>query len=84
MNYKISSIYFYPVKSISFQNLKKCVIKKDIGILNDRIFAISRLVDADKATYIYVALSASTNLDIAKILSFKIPISFLMTHFFKF
>ena len=52
MNYKISSIYFYPVKSISFQNLKKCVIKKDIGILNDRIFAISRLVDADKAIYI--------------------------------
>ena len=52
MNYKISSIYFYPVKSISFQNLKKCIIKKDIGILNDRIFAISRLVDADKAIYI--------------------------------
>ena len=52
LNYKISSIYFYPVKSISFQNLKKCVIKKDIGILNDRIFAISRLVDADKAMYI--------------------------------
>ena len=39
MNTTISSINYCPVKSVSFQSVKKCQIKKDIGIIGDRIFA---------------------------------------------
>ena len=49
MNISISSIYFSPVKSISFQKINKCKIKKNIGIINDRLFAFSRLIDSEKA-----------------------------------
>ena len=49
MNITISSIYFSPVKSISFQKINKCKIKKNIGIVNDRLFAFSRLLDSEKA-----------------------------------
>ena len=49
MNISISSIYFSPVKSISFQKINKCEIKKNIGIINDRLFAFSRLLDSGKA-----------------------------------
>ena len=42
MNCSIVSINFCPVKSLSFQSLKSCDIKKDIGIPNDRVFAFSR------------------------------------------
>ena len=49
MNISISSIYFSPVKSISFQKINKCEIKKNIGIINDRLFAFSRLIDSEKA-----------------------------------
>ena len=45
----ISSLYYSPVKSLSFQNIKKCTVKKDIGFLNDRIFAFSRNLSKDKA-----------------------------------
>ena len=49
MSVLISSIYFSPVKSLSFINIKSCVIKKDLGILNDRKFAFSRIIDKNKA-----------------------------------
>jgi len=49
MSITISSIYFSPVKSISFQKTTKCQIKKNIGIVNDRLFAFSRLLENEKA-----------------------------------
>jgi len=49
MSITISSIYFSPVKSISFQKISKCQIKKNIGIVNDRLFAFSRLLESRKA-----------------------------------
>ena len=52
MNCKISSIHYCPVKSISFQNINSCEIKKNLGIANDRIFAFSRNVDLEKAKLI--------------------------------
>ena len=52
MNCRISSIHYCPVKSISFQNLNSCEIKKNLGIDNDRIFAFSRNVDLEKAKLI--------------------------------
>ena len=48
----ISSIHFSPVKSLSFTNIESCEIKKNLGILNDRKFAFSRFVDAEKALLI--------------------------------
>ena len=45
----ISSINYSPVKSLSFQTIEFCEIKKDLGILNDRIFAFSRIIDSEKA-----------------------------------
>ena len=38
MSANISSINYCPVKSVSFQTIENCEIKKDIGIINDRIF----------------------------------------------
>ena len=52
MNCKISSIHYCPVKSISFQSIESCEIKKNLGIANDRIFAFSRSVDLEKAKLI--------------------------------
>ncbi len=48
----ISSIYYSPVKSLSFQSIDSCIVKKDLGILNDRIFAFSRIIDDKKAELI--------------------------------
>ena len=48
----ISSINYSPVKSLSFQSIKSCDVKKDLGILNDRMFAFSRIVDLEKAKLI--------------------------------
>tara|TARA_B100000700_G_scaffold75609_1_gene84601 strand:- start:32 stop:811 length:780 start_codon:yes stop_codon:yes gene_type:complete len=45
----ISSIHYCPVKSLSFQSINSCNIKKNLGILNDRIFAFSRGVELAKA-----------------------------------
>ena len=47
MNCLVQSIYFCPVKSLSFQSLKSCNIKKNLGMLNDRVFAFSRGLDLD-------------------------------------
>jgi len=52
MTILISSIHYCPVKSISFQSAESCEIKKNFGILNDRMFAFSRNVDLEKATLI--------------------------------
>jgi uncharacterized protein YcbX len=49
MSCSISSINYSPVKSLSFESIDSCEIKKDLGILNDRIFAFSRIIDLDKA-----------------------------------
>ncbi|WP_415300500.1 MOSC domain-containing protein [Candidatus Pelagibacter sp. Uisw_134_02] len=45
----ISSINYCPVKSVSFQTIEKCKIKKDVGIIGDRIFAFAKDLEADKA-----------------------------------
>ena len=39
---KVSSVHFCPIKSLSFQSAETLIIKKDIGIKEDRIFAFSR------------------------------------------
>jgi|TARA_B110000967_G_C18736720_1_gene485480 uncharacterized protein YcbX len=49
MSYLISSINYCPVKSLSFQNINSCEIRKDLGITNDRIFAFSRIINFEKA-----------------------------------
>ena len=49
MNCTISSIHYCPVKSISFQSLQSCNIKKNLGMENDRIFAFSRIIELKKA-----------------------------------
>ena len=48
----VSSIYFSPIKSLSFTNIESCEIKKNLGILNDRRFAFSRTIDKKKALLI--------------------------------
>ena len=49
MNCTISSIHYCPVKSVSFQSLDSCEIKKNIGIVGDRIFAFAKDLDPNKA-----------------------------------
>ncbi len=49
MNSFISSIYYCPVKTLSFQSIKSCDVIKEKGLINDRIFAFSRGVDLEKA-----------------------------------
>ena len=49
MNCSISSIYYCPVKTLSFQSIESCNVKKELGMINDRIFAFSRGVDLEKA-----------------------------------
>ena len=49
MSATISSINYCPVKSVSFQIIDKCEIKKDIGIIGDRIFAFAKDLDLDRA-----------------------------------
>ncbi len=48
MNAFISSINYCPVKSISFQNINSCEIRKNIGIVGDRIFAFSKNLELEK------------------------------------
>jgi len=45
----ISSINYCPVKSVSFQTIEKCEIKKNIGITGDRVFAFAKDLDLDQA-----------------------------------
>ena len=49
MSVSISSINYCPVKSVSFQNISNCEIKKDVGIVGDRIFAFSKGLDFNQA-----------------------------------
>ena len=49
MSTTISSINYCPVKSISFQTIKSCEIRKNIGIVGDRIFAFSKGLDFNQA-----------------------------------
>jgi len=49
MRATISSINYCPVKSVSFQTIKKCKIKKNIGIIGDRIFAFAKDLDLEQA-----------------------------------
>ncbi len=49
MSINISSIHNCPVKSISFQNIEKCEINKNIGIVGDRVFAFSQNLDLDQS-----------------------------------
>ena len=49
MNCSISSIYYCPVKTLSFQSIESCNVKKELGMFNDRIFGFSRGVDLEKA-----------------------------------
>ena len=48
MSATISSINYCPVKSVSFQKIEKCHIKKDIGIIGDRMFAFSKDQDLEQ------------------------------------
>ena len=49
MSANISSINYCPVKSVSFQTIENCEIKKDIGIVNDRIFAFAKDLNQEQA-----------------------------------
>ena len=49
MSATISSINYCPVKSLSFQTIENCIIKKDIGIVSDRIFAFAKDLDQEQA-----------------------------------
>ncbi len=49
MSATISSINYCPVKSVSFQSVQNCKIKKNIGIIGDRIFAFAKNLDLDQA-----------------------------------
>ena len=51
MSISISSINYCPVKSISFQSIKSCEIRKNIGIVGDRIFALSKGLDLNQAQF---------------------------------
>jgi len=52
MSATISSINYCPVKSVSFQAIDKCEIKKNIGIVGDRIFAFAKDLDLDQVKLI--------------------------------
>ncbi len=45
----IEKLYFSPVKSLSFSYSSKLIVKNNIGIMNDRIFAFTRLINQSKA-----------------------------------
>jgi len=49
MSASISSINYCPVKSISFQIVSNCKIRKNIGIVGDRVFAFSKGLEFDQA-----------------------------------
>ena len=49
MSASISSINYCPVKSVSMQSIDMCEIKKNIGIVGDRIFAFAKDLEVDKA-----------------------------------
>lgn len=52
MDSSISTIHYCPVKSLSFTSIKNIIVKKNLGISNDRIFAFTRNIDFEKAMLI--------------------------------
>ena len=48
MSATISSINYCPIKSISFQSVQNCKIKKNIGIVGDRVFAFAKGLDQEE------------------------------------
>jgi len=52
MNSSVSSIYYSPVKSLSFESVNLCMVKKKLGIQNDRIFAFSRGLNFEESKLI--------------------------------
>ena len=48
MSAKITSINYCPVKSVSFQSVENCTIKKNIGIIGDRNFAFAKDLDLEQ------------------------------------
>jgi uncharacterized protein YcbX len=49
MSAKITSINYCPVKSASLKSVKNCKIKKNIGIIGDRIFAFAKDLDTEQS-----------------------------------
>ena len=45
INATLKKLYFSPVKSLSFSNTESLIIKKNVGIKNDRIFAFTRIIN---------------------------------------
>ena len=41
----IKKLYFSPVKSLSFNRATRLFVRENIGILNDRVYAFTRIVD---------------------------------------
>ena len=58
----IRKLYFSPVKSLSFSNKENLIVKKNIGIKNDRTFAFTRLIDK-KESYSYEKNPEKRNLN---------------------
>ena len=52
MSATISSINYCLVKSVSFQTIEKCKIKKNIGIIGDRAFAFTKDSDLDQVKFL--------------------------------
>ena len=48
MSVTISSINYCPVKSISFQTVSDCKIRKNLGIVGDRVFAFSKGLESNQ------------------------------------
>ena len=49
INATLKKLYFSPVKSLSFSNTESLIIKKNVGIKNDRIFAFTRIINEIEA-----------------------------------
>ena len=49
MNCTIKSINYCPVKSLSFESIDTCNIKKNLGMPIDRVFAFSRGINIEDA-----------------------------------
>ena len=52
MSFNIQKLYFSPVKSISLTNSSNLYVQKNIGIINDRIFAFTRNIGNKKSKII--------------------------------
>ena len=52
MEFLISKIFYFPVKSISFDSVNSIKVNKSTGLENDRIFSFSRNVDFKEAKLI--------------------------------